>query len=149
VSPAHPGDRICILAGLKGSAQYVPSDGVTITNKTAIHTRRQPSVILLMEDYAHRVSGIPTIRLEHTTTISCPAQSQRLVFSHQRCLLHTHVGYNRCDNLLKCLFHSAVFTTFPGKPKRVDVNHRGLTNGQFIVLITPSHSHLAYNHSAQ
>jgi non-ribosomal peptide synthetase component F len=74
-----PGKRICILARrsvafvvavlavLKSGAQYVPLDAVTITDETLqfVLEDSRPSVVLLMEDYAHRVSGIPTICLEH------------------------------------------------------------------------------------
>jgi len=73
-----PGKRVCILARrslelivgivgiLKSGAQYVPLDAQTITDDTLrfVLQDAQPTVVLVMSEYSHRVLGSPTIVLE-------------------------------------------------------------------------------------
>jgi non-ribosomal peptide synthetase component F len=75
-----PGKRVCILARrsvalivgilavLKSGAQYVPLDALSITDETLqfVLEDSTPSVVLVMEEFAHRVTTVPTICLEHS-----------------------------------------------------------------------------------
>jgi non-ribosomal peptide synthetase component F len=126
-----PGHRVCILARrsvyfivavlavLKSGAQYVPIDAVTITDSTLDHILRDsaPSAVLVMDEYAHRVSrsGFPCLCLEdviHTderanadatkpTDLSSPTDGVYVIYTSG--------------------------TT--GVPKGVDVRHNGVSNG--------------------
>lgn len=74
-----PGQRVCILARrsialivgilavLKSGAQYVPLDALSITDETLqfVLEDSTPSLVLVMEEYAHRVTTTPKICLEH------------------------------------------------------------------------------------
>lgn len=82
-----PGKRICILARrsvalavailavLKAGAQYVPLDALTITDETLqfVIGDASPSIVLVMDEFKHRVFGVPVISLE--PTILSEAQS--------------------------------------------------------------------------
>ncbi|TFK35775.1 putative nonribosomal peptide synthetase [Crucibulum laeve] len=123
-----PGKRVCILARrslelivgivgvLKSGAQYVPLDAQTITDETLrfVVEDAQPTIVLVMADYAHRVFGAPVIVLE---SVFRPYQ-----------LSGEDVGrvedFSSPEDGAYVIYTSG--TT--GRPKGVDVRHRGVTN---------------------
>ena len=74
----RPGRRVCILtqrsianvvavlAVLKAGGQYVPLDGVTVTDSTIAYVLRDSgaSLVLCMEEYLQRFTGVPSLCLE-------------------------------------------------------------------------------------
>lgn len=124
-----PGTRVCILgrrsvtlviailAVLKSGGQYVPLDASTITDETLHFVIRdsEPRVMLVMEEFAHRLSldSIPTINLERAIRdgLSAPYPAKVEDLSSP-----TDGAY--------CIYTSG--TT--GQPKGVDVRHQGVTN---------------------
>ncbi|PPQ86781.1 hypothetical protein CVT25_012386 [Psilocybe cyanescens] len=123
-----PGKRVCILARrslelvigivgvLKSGAQYVPLDAQTITDETLrfVLEDAQPTIVLVMADYAHRIYGTPLIVLE---SIFRPYRmSQEEVVKVE--------DLSSPDDGAYVIYTSG--TT--GRPKGVDVRHRGVTN---------------------
>ncbi|RDB23709.1 Nonribosomal peptide synthetase sirP [Hypsizygus marmoreus] len=121
-----PGKRVCILgrrsvplviailATLKSGAQYVPLDALTITDETLqfVLEDSKPSMVLTMDEFKHRVSGVPLISLEdmiNDESIPNPGKVEDLS--------------SPMDGAY-CIYTSG--TT--GRPKGVDVRHQGVTN---------------------
>jgi non-ribosomal peptide synthetase component F len=128
-----PGTRVCILtcrsiyyvvaviAVLKAGGQYVPLDGVTVTDATLQHVLSDSGadLCLVMREYHHRV-GVVTPALviedamdEDERTAACADKPEDL---------------SSPDDGAYVIYTSG--TT--GKPKGVDVRHRGVTNGTVI-----------------
>ncbi|KAF8589378.1 acetyl-CoA synthetase-like protein [Ramaria rubella] len=124
----RPGHRVCILARrsvyivvailavLKSGAQYVPMDAVTITDSTIEHILHDsaPSLVLVMEEYVHRVSGPPSLCLEDA--IAADEESGADGSKPEDLSSPTDGAY-------------VIYTSgTTGVPKGVDVRHNGITN---------------------
>ena len=149
-----PGKRVCILAKrsvtlvvailavLKSGAQYVPLDALTITDDTLqfiIHDS-EPQVVLVMEEFAPRLStcAVPVIRLERSLRtdeaanpnpvkvqdLSSPTDGAYCIYTSGT--TGKNYLYLKPNNTSD---HSKKTT---GRPKGVDVRHRGVTNGGFL-----------------
>ncbi|KAG6856720.1 hypothetical protein H0H87_001509 [Tephrocybe sp. NHM501043] len=125
-----PGTRVCVLARrsvalvaailgtLKAGAQYVPLDAQTITDETLefVIGDAQPSAILSMEEFVHRVPNgrVPVLSIE--------AEMKRGAVERP--------DGGKVEDLSSpadgayCIYTSG--TT--GRPKGVDVRHRGIAN---------------------
>ena len=132
-----PGKRICILARrstylivailavLKSGAQYVPLDAVTITDATLDYVLQdsEPSVVLVMDEFAHRVQlDVPTLTLEDTILADEISNADAI----------------KPDDTTSPSDGAYVIYTSgtTGVPKGVNVNHRGVTNGIASTLFT-------------
>lgn len=125
----RPGHRVCILARrsvcfivavvavIKSGAQYVPMDGVTITNWTLEHILRdsKPSAVLVMNEYSHRVSRLPCLILED------------VIAADER----DNTDARKPEDLSSPTDGIYVIYTSgtTGVPKGVDVRHNGVSNG--------------------
>lgn len=121
----YPGKRVCILAHrsipyviailavLKAGGQYVPLDGVTVTDLTLAHVLEDSGALftLAMEDYVHRVGDFPVLCLEQ-------------VINEDEVYYGKPLDLATGDDGIYVIYTSG--TT--GKPKGVDVRHRGITN---------------------
>lgn len=148
-----PGKRVCILARrsvalivailavLKSGAQYVPLDAVTIKDETLqfVLGDAQPSMVLVMEDYSHRVSGLPTICLEHAINhdevASADATAVRDLSSPSdgAYIIYTSGTTGEWPYIVFVLKQALTVTS--GRPKGVDVRHNGITNGMYILIV--------------
>ncbi|KAJ7885179.1 putative nonribosomal peptide synthetase [Mycena olivaceomarginata] len=126
-----PGKKVCllsrrsiylvvaILAVLKSGAQYVPLDAVTIPDSTLSYvlTDAEPSAVLAMSEFVHRVSPelVPTLDLEAVIQEDelCNADGSRL----------QDITVTPSDGAY--IIYTSGTT---GVPKGVDVRHRGVTN---------------------
>jgi non-ribosomal peptide synthetase component F len=109
---------VAIVAVLKSGAQYVPMDAVTITDSTLeyiIHDSA-PRIVLVMEEYLHRVTHTPCICLEASIEEDEKAD----------------VDVTNLEDLSSptdgCYVIYTSGTT--GAPKGVDVRHIGVSNGE-------------------
>jgi amino acid adenylation domain-containing protein len=123
-----PGKRVCILARrsvafvaailavLKSGAQYVPLDAATIPPETlkVVLNDAEPSVVLVMDEFANKVLDVPKISLEIAIRDDQLANADASPVEDRSS--PTDGAY--------CIYTSG--TT--GKPKGVDVRHQGVTN---------------------
>ncbi|KAG6907609.1 hypothetical protein DXG01_008227 [Tephrocybe rancida] len=129
-APIIPGTRVCVLARrsvalvaailgtLKAGAQYVPLDAQTITDETLefVIGDAQPSAVLSMEEFVHRVPNgrVPILSIELELKRGAAERPEG----------------GKVEDLSSpadgayCIYTSG--TT--GRPKGVDVRHRGIAN---------------------
>jgi len=106
------------LAVLKSGAQYVPLDAVTITDETLefVLEDSTPGMVLVMEDYLHRVS-------QSTVPVMCLEKS---IVEDELARFDSSPVEDLSSSLdgAYCIYTSG--TT--GRPKGVSVRHEGVTN---------------------
>ena len=129
-----PGQRVCILARrsiylvvaivavLKSGAQYVPIDGVTVTDATLkyILGDAKPKMALVMEEYVERV--------EETIDMMC---LEEVIEEDEKLGADDTKPEDLSSPTDGCYVIYTSGTT--GTPKGVDVRHNGVTNGGHIL----------------
>lgn len=130
-------DRVCVVARrsiefvsaivgvLKAGAQYVPVDGVTVTDKTLLHILQdaRPKVVLVMEEYVSRVRAMLGVGDEQIQVVgleAAMAEDDRLGRDERK-------PEDTTKPTDGCYVIYTSGTT--GTPKGVDVRHNGVANG--------------------
>ncbi|KZT42672.1 nonribosomal peptide synthetase 12 [Sistotremastrum suecicum HHB10207 ss-3] len=105
-----------ILATLKAGGCYVPLDGTIVTDSTLDHVLHDSDAIMVlyMKEYAHRVTGFPSVCLEEALDHANKSETEN--FEIQDLSSPSDSAY-------------VIYTSgTTGKPKGVDVMHSNVTN---------------------